>query len=276
MGRPTKKGIDYFPFDIDFFQDEKLVAIAGEFGLTGELTAIKLLCVIYHNGYYVEWNKMLKMKMLKELPGVSAEQLGSIVERLVEWGFFDEGLFASANVLTSRGIQERYFSIIKKRKTQGDFPFLLVSDALTPVSDAETTQSKVKKRKVNKKKKNISSDDDIKESALSSPLSITNNLDKEIEFMKGEEYWMNQLQVLHKMDVKEICAHFAAFRAQCLADGKRGHPTLQDAKTHFNNWLRIQKKHETIKSNNYATIKNDRHHRFEIMDVETKTFGGAF
>ena len=33
MARPRKTGLDYFPFDVDFFEDEKIVAIAGEFGL---------------------------------------------------------------------------------------------------------------------------------------------------------------------------------------------------------------------------------------------------
>ena len=67
MARPIKAGLDYFPFDVDFFSDEKIVVIAGEYGLKGELTAIKLLCAVYRNGYFAEWSKTLKYNLLNEL-----------------------------------------------------------------------------------------------------------------------------------------------------------------------------------------------------------------
>ena len=40
MARPTKDGLDYFPLDVDVFEDEKIEAIAGEFGLKGEIAVI--------------------------------------------------------------------------------------------------------------------------------------------------------------------------------------------------------------------------------------------
>ena len=33
MARPNKEGLDYFPFDVDFFSDEKIGSISGEFGI---------------------------------------------------------------------------------------------------------------------------------------------------------------------------------------------------------------------------------------------------
>ena len=107
MARPIKQGLDYFPFDVDFFNDEKIFAIAGEFGIKGEITTVKLLCAVYRNGYYIEWTEMLKYKLLKELPGVSADLLDQIIKRLVKWDFFDKGLFDSDSILTSIGIQRR-------------------------------------------------------------------------------------------------------------------------------------------------------------------------
>ena len=44
MARPNKIGLDYFPLDVDIFEDEKISAISGEFGIKGEITVIKLLC----------------------------------------------------------------------------------------------------------------------------------------------------------------------------------------------------------------------------------------
>lgn len=135
MARPLKRGLDYFPFDIDFFEDEKIGAISGEFGIKGEIATIKLLCAVYRNGYFLQWNEMLKMKLLKNLPGVSAELIDQIVSRLVKWGFYDQSLFDSDKILTSVGIQTRYFEAIKRRKTNEVFPYLLVNVCNNGVND---------------------------------------------------------------------------------------------------------------------------------------------
>lgn len=156
MARPIKQGLTYFPFDVDFFNDEKIEAISGEFGIKGEIVAIKLLTAVYRNGYFIEWSEMLQMKMLKSLPSISKELLDQIISRLIRWEFFDENLFNSAQILTSKGIQKRYFEAMKRNKGREYLPYLLVSVAKTtvnvaetPVNVAETTQKKVKESKVN-------------------------------------------------------------------------------------------------------------------------------
>ena len=183
MARPRKTGLDYFPFDVDFFNDEKIEAISGEFGIKGEIVAIKLLAAIYRNGYFIEWSEMLQMKMLKTLPSISKDLLVEIVQRLVRWNFFDEGLFNSDNVLTSRGIQRRYFEAMKRNSLGDSLPFLLVSVTETDVSVTktrvsvtETPQSKGKESKVNisfleKKKQKSASVDFDKEEKNNQPLS---------------------------------------------------------------------------------------------------------
>ena len=166
MARPRKTGLDYFPFDVDFFSDEKVVCIAGEYGVKGELTIIKLLCAIYRNGYFVVWCDSLKYKLTRELDGVSGRLLEEIVRALVKRGFFDRDLFYSGKVLTSKGIQRRYFEACRLRKRGQDLPYLLVpagvssmetgvSSLETRVSNKESTQSKVKEKKLN-----LSSDED--------------------------------------------------------------------------------------------------------------------
>lgn len=165
MARPNKIGLDYFPLDVDIFEDEKVSAISGEFGIKGEITVIKLLCAIYRNGYFILWNDLLKFKLLRSLPGISSELIESIVNRLVIWEFFDKHLFDSVKVLTSRGIQKRYFEASKRRKIEGELPYLLinvcnnvVNVCNNPFSDSInasknlTKESKGKKRKENKEK----------------------------------------------------------------------------------------------------------------------------
>ncbi len=165
MARPKKTGLDYFPLDVDIFCDEKISAISGEFGLKGEVVVIRLLCAIYRNGYFLQWNKLTQMKLAKDLNGVSPDLLNEIVDRLVAYEFFDKNLFGSMErILTSIGIQERYFDAIKRRVvSEVDYPYLLQKTPLNRVyvnrnpcsaelMSAENTQSKVKESKVKESK----------------------------------------------------------------------------------------------------------------------------
>ena len=151
MARPTKSGLDYFPLDVDIFEDEKIEAIAGEFGIKGELAVIKLLCAVYKKGYFVVWNDLTKATLLKRLPGVSKELLEQIVIRLVTWGFFNEDLFNSAKVLTSENIQANFFEATKRRKSPKPTAYLINVDNNTQAKGVNVDinpQSKVKESKV--------------------------------------------------------------------------------------------------------------------------------
>lgn len=155
MARPVKDGLDYFPFDVDTFEDEKIEAISGEFGIKGELFVVKLLCAVYQKGYFVVWNDLTKSKLLKRIPGASKELLDQIVNRLVTWGFFNEDLFNSAKVLTSENIQATYFEATKRRKSPKPTLYVINDDInaqVDIVNDDINAQSKVKESKGNKTK----------------------------------------------------------------------------------------------------------------------------
>lgn len=130
MARPNKAGLDQFPLDVDFFDSDAMVAISGEFGLKGEITVIKLLCAVYRNGYFILWNELFQMKLLRSLPGVSVELLTQIVDRLVKWNFFNKELFLSAKVLTSVDIQRRFFNAARRRKHDNALPYLLINQQI--------------------------------------------------------------------------------------------------------------------------------------------------
>jgi hypothetical protein len=159
MARPSKKGLDYFPLDVNIFENEKVAAISGEFQIKGEITLIKLLCAIYRNGYYYEWSEMNRAHLLRQLPGISPGLLDQVIDRLVKWGFFDKSLFDSSKILTSSSIQERYFAAIARRKTNiTGYPYLLINVCNNAVNvcnnsvqaafmSTESTQSKVNKIK---------------------------------------------------------------------------------------------------------------------------------
>jgi len=164
MARPYKSGLEYFSFDVDFFEDEKITAIAVEFGITGEIIAIRLLCAIYRNGYFAKWDTPLKMKIAKS-SGIKPNVIDDVVQRLVKWDFFNEAMFKSFGILTSPGIQKRYLESTKRRAGSiGDYCLLKShsnrvndnnnpnNDDNNPKNNDNNPQSKVKESKVNKSK----------------------------------------------------------------------------------------------------------------------------
>ena len=109
MARPVKTGLDYFPLHIDFFDDIRIGALAVQYGAKGQLAAIILLVHLYKTGYYLLWDDAARVGVLKDMPGVTFEELDSIVKELVKWDFFDKALFERQHVLTSREVQKHFF-----------------------------------------------------------------------------------------------------------------------------------------------------------------------
>jgi len=115
-GRPIKQGLDYFPLNVDFFTDDKIEYVTARFDEKGELIAIKLLCSIYKNGYYTDWNDDKALIFAKRAGnGISPSLASDVVYELVKRGFFDGSIFNSFAILTSRGIQKRYLKAVTER-----------------------------------------------------------------------------------------------------------------------------------------------------------------
>lgn len=156
MGRNKKYGLDYFPFDIDLFQDIRIrKLIKYQSGKAIAVYAL-LLCIIYKDGYYVRWDK--------ELPFIISEQTGfeeayvlEVINSCLKLGLFNEELYTSDGILTSKGIQERYKKICDLCRRNSEISeFTLISSEEKPISSeempinsAKSTQSKEKKRKEN-------------------------------------------------------------------------------------------------------------------------------
>lgn len=171
MARPRKQGIDYFPFDVDFFEDDKVALIEAEFGAKGVVVAIRLLCKIYKtNGYYYQWGEDECLLLSRQLgdgfvPGLVKEILNGLVRR----SFFDKGVFDSSGVLTSVGIQRRYVEACKGRSSVQPVPEIWLLEDQNEFSTEKPQFStekpsfstekcdKLNKRKLNKNKLNNSS-----------------------------------------------------------------------------------------------------------------------
>ena len=232
MARPIKYGLDYFPFNVDFFSDEKLSVISGEFGIKGEITTIKLLCAVYRNGYYIEWTEMLKFKLLKELQGVSADLLEQIVKRLVKWDFFDKGLFDSASILTSKGIQRRYQAISAKMHRKNAISDYCLLD-IPPATPPPASKPKAAKRVAAQPTPPVADTP----SPVSQPKKSPVPIEESVASMLSDTMWNEPVCMRYKLNPEQFKQKVANFRLHCLSREKREHDDVTDAKRHFCNLL---------------------------------------
>jgi hypothetical protein len=127
MARKEKQSLEYFPFDVDFFDDDKIYFVAERFGEKGEMITVRLLCRIYKQGYYTEWNDDVAELFSKRAgKNITPSLANDVVEELVKRDFFNKDIFNRFGVLTSSGIQSRwiYASIQAKRKSATVLPEL--------------------------------------------------------------------------------------------------------------------------------------------------------
>ncbi|WP_019132672.1 DUF4373 domain-containing protein [Peptoniphilus obesi] len=209
MARPTKEGLDYFPLYVDIFEDEKIEAISGEFGIKGEIVVIKLLCAIYKNGYFILWNDLTIAQMLKRLPGISKDLLNNIVERLVLWEFFNKDLFHSVGILTSENIQDIFLEATKRRKSPKPTLYMIDENQVDNDNEIVNVNNNSQADGVNvdinaqSKEKESKEKESIERDSISIYLSLFNNALKN----KTDKFCLSQIARNYDLDLlyQEIC-----------------------------------------------------------------------
>ena len=123
-----KSGLDFFPLDVCL--DKKFELIEAEYGLTGFGVIVHLLQEIYgKEGYYIEWTEEVALLFARRC-GLGGSVVSEIIEASIRRGMFDKEIYDKYRVLTSRGIQKRYFEAVSRRKSlEVDYNILLVECA---------------------------------------------------------------------------------------------------------------------------------------------------
>ncbi len=118
MARPLKSGVDYWPFDVDLFEDKKFKLIKGEFGIKGAFIALCLLNKVYQtNGYYKVWDDDDCLLMSDGVGcGCTPTLVSEVLHRCCERSLFDKRVFDVFGVITSAGIQRRYLRIVANNR----------------------------------------------------------------------------------------------------------------------------------------------------------------
>lgn len=149
MARPTNEKLNYFSLNVDFFDDPKILLIEEQFGIKGGYIAVRLLCFIYSQGYYIEWSDDMALVFAKRV-ACSHALVNEVVGILLKRRFLNEGLFERYKILTSAGIQRRWLKVIHdaKRKSSINSAYNLINSEviageteLTTADKEETTHS---------------------------------------------------------------------------------------------------------------------------------------
>lgn len=178
MARPKIKGLLYFPFDIDFFEDNKIRIVKARYRSDGVMIYLFLLCEIYRQGYYIKADEDFLYIISDEL-GIDQNKVKQVLNFLLNKSLFDNTLFSSDKVLTSAGIQRRYQLGIKERmrkskeplevgrywllKKEDTEPFIKCTlfedipgkcDSFSGKNESNSTEKSANKSKVNNNKNN--------------------------------------------------------------------------------------------------------------------------
>lgn len=152
MARPRKTALDYYPIDVDFLREFPVRIIMKNCGAESPAVLLALLGHIYGNhGYYLEWTKENAF-FIGEDSYVDVAKVHEVIKEALEINFFDKSMLDTYQILTSKEIQEQYFTIVRqsRRKIQYNPAYLLVNKEFifpaknqvspeeTPVSTEET------------------------------------------------------------------------------------------------------------------------------------------
>ena len=111
MGRLAQKGLEYFSIDTSWETAVKLVK--AKYGaLEGVGFLMELWASIYRENYYREWNDETELLFSDEIKK-PVEWVHEVIEYCFEKKILDKDIFNAKGVLTSHGIQKRYFKVAR-------------------------------------------------------------------------------------------------------------------------------------------------------------------
>ena len=173
MAAPTKKGLDYYPRDINLMMDRKFRKPKMKYGYLAIVIYDALLELIYGDeGYYVRYSESNKddvaWDILDRIRGkynVESETIYEVIEMLVECELFSDYHFKQG-IITSKRIQKVYYkSTVERKNVEVDKKiwFLTISEMET-ISSKSSILSFFINQPINEDNQPINSQSKVKES----------------------------------------------------------------------------------------------------------------
>lgn len=115
----AKVGLESFL--LNCHTNDNLAEIEAIYGIKGFAVIVRLWQKIYsEKGYYCEWTERSPLLFLSNWfggnSGVDLNLIKEVVKTALQNGLFNKSLYDKYHILTSDGIQKRYFDVAKRRK----------------------------------------------------------------------------------------------------------------------------------------------------------------
>ena len=142
MARAVGNGLRYFPKDVDYYMDDRIMDLLDAYGPLGQTVYDVMLTMVYREGYYLEMSPdRLARQIIRWIGSQWVESREKVVEVLgfiAEVGLVDKALYRQG-VITSAAIQRRYDEVAARRKTDRSKYWLLEAE---PAAETETIAAK--------------------------------------------------------------------------------------------------------------------------------------
>lgn len=254
MARKIKHGLDYFPFDVTFFQDIKIRKLIKYQGGKSLSVYTCLLCNIYKNGYYIQWDDELPF-IISEITGYDEAYIVEVIKSCLNIDLLHRETYRSSGVLTSVGIQNRYEFICKQAKRKSEIKqYNLINSEETTINsgeiinDYELTPNNSEKSTQRKGKEIKGKEIKVEEKKFSSSSAQQLLLSKFIS--------IDQWQVMFKVPkerIHECIKEFSEFKERHSENTWKNE---SDLSKNFEFWLRSNAIPKLVKQQNQKTNGN--------------------
>lgn len=262
MSRPNKTGLSYFPMDVDLFQDIRIrKLIKYQSGKAITVYAL-LLCLIYQRGYYMRWDEELPF-IISEQTGFEEAYILEVIRSCMTLGLFSKKLYDDEQIITSKGIQERYLYICKLLKRRVSITeYLLIDEekelvtsqetgvisGKTPVISEETALNSVKMQQKKRKEKEIKEISLLRDKEKFPPPEVVDKtLSECYDELSCDRSWieivtMNTRNSGHKDFTIDMFGMYLKRFFEKLQNEGEVRKSPKDVKSHFSRWLNIELK----------------------------------
>ena len=132
MPRATKKGLSYFPLEVNIWKNPRFRKLMTDDGADPVFVYIVILSLIYDAGYYLETDietlayDISFIIKFKE-PEKDINYIEEIINKLIKQKFFDSDLIEEG-IFTSKGIQKQFLACTIRRKREDYEHWLLTPE----------------------------------------------------------------------------------------------------------------------------------------------------
>lgn len=269
MARIAKSGLEYFPFDIDFFQDIRIRKLIKRQGGKAVTVYALLLCLIYKNGYYMQWDEELPF-IGSEMSGYDEAYMSEVIKTCLTLGLFDKNLFDTEQVLTSKGIQVRYCNIQRLNKRMSRIDKYSLLEELAKTSTTKNRKQAKASKQVSPKPQTSPRPDSPDRTATPQPPTTGNNAEWLTEFFADN----------HSENLKMLCKNFGlgfgetarlrSLAEAVVAEWELSHTQHRD----YNDWSRHLISSMRIKNRDHGSTSNN--NQTTANTPSDYTFGGGF